>query len=150
MEASRAADLDPRWALINESGAIEAQTGGFTLVNCYQANSNCYIDAGEDVRNNGLHAEISVANTDGSPILSAETGTAACGATTVACAPPGTEANNVLVVAPRESDGTVFGPGMPTAPLPRGRRAFLRVRHGLAVPVANPTGTASSRLTPAR
>lgn len=121
-----AADLDTRWALINESGAIEAQTGGFTLVNCYQANQNCYIDAGEDVRNNGLHAEISVANTDGSPFLSGQTGTAACGATTVLCAPPGTETNNVIVVAPRDSVGT--GPGSagppPVAPAPADAARF--------------------------
>jgi hypothetical protein len=116
-----AADLDTRWALINESGAIEAQTGGFALVNCYQANANCYLDAGEDVRNNGIHAQISVANTDGSSILSGETGAAACGATTVLCAPPGTETNNVLVVAPRtrDADGDLTGGVTPgTTPPP--------------------------------
>jgi hypothetical protein len=99
-------DLDTRWALISESGTIEAQTGGFTLTDCYSTNANCYINAGEDVRDNGLHAEIAVQNTDGTPRLGGETGTAPCGATFVACAPPNTEDNNVLVVAPRQSDGT--------------------------------------------
>ena len=109
--------LDTRWALIAENGTIERQTGGFTIVNCFNANANCYINAGEDVTNNGLHAQIAIANTDASPELSGETGVAPCGATFVACAPPGTESNNVIVVAPRDSDGTPFGggPGAPSA-----------------------------------
>jgi len=106
VDGKDAAELGTRWALINESGQIERQTGGFSLVNCYQANANCYINAGSDVRDKGLHAQISVANTDGSSILSGETGVAACGATTVACAPANTEDNNVLVVAPRTRDAT--------------------------------------------
>lgn len=106
-----AAQLDTRWALIAENGTIERQTGGFTIVNCYVANANCYISAGDDVTNNGLSAQIAVANTDGSPIVSGETGVAPCGAASVLCAPPGTEANNVIVVAPRESDGSPFGAG---------------------------------------
>jgi hypothetical protein len=110
------ADLGTRWALVNESGQIEQQTGGFTVVNCYQDNANCYIDAGSDVRDKGLRAQISVANTDASPILSGETGVAACGAATVACAPAGTETNNVLVVAPRTRDATGALTG--TAPTP--------------------------------
>jgi len=101
-----ASGFTTRWALVNEAGVIEQQTGGFTLVDCFQTNANCYIDAGEDVRNNGLDAEIAIANTDGSARLSGETGTAPCGATFVACAPPNTEFNNVIVVAPRDSAGT--------------------------------------------
>ncbi len=111
-----AAQLETRWALINESGQIERQTGGFTIVNCYVANANCYIDAGEDLRDNGIHAEIAVNNTDGSPFFSGDTGVAPCGATFVACAPPNTESNNVLVVTPRASDGTVPGGVTPPAP----------------------------------
>ncbi len=122
------AELATRWALVNESGVIEQQTGGFSLVNCYQANNNCYIDAGSDVRNKGLDAEVSVANTDGSAILSGETGTAACGATTVNCAPPGTETNNVIVVAPRESDGSAFGAG--ASPTPAEAARFYVYVHG--------------------
>jgi len=60
-----AGDLDTRWALITEAGQIEQQTGGFTITDCYSFNANCYINAGEDVRNNGIHAEIAVQNTDG-------------------------------------------------------------------------------------
>ena len=111
-----AAQLGTRWALVNESGVIERQTGGFTIVNCYSANANCYLNAGEDVTNNGIHAQIAVANTDGSSILSGETGAAPCGAAFVACAPPGTELPNVLVVAPRNSVGDVPGGVTPPAP----------------------------------
>jgi len=103
--------LETRWALIAENGTIERQTGGFTVVNCFDANANCYVDAGSDVTNNGLHAQIAVANTDGSSVLSGETGVAPCGATFVLCAPTGTEASSVIVIAPRESDGTPFGAG---------------------------------------
>ena len=109
-------ELGTRWALVNESGQIERQTGGFTIVNCYSANANCYISAGSDVRDKGLHANIAVANTDGSAILSGEAGVAPCGATFVACAPPNTEDNSVLVVAPRtrNASGALTG----TAPTP--------------------------------
>ena len=100
--------LDTRWALIAENGTIERQTGGFTTVDCFTTNANCYINAGEDVTNNGLHAQIAIANTDASPILSGETGVAPCGATFVTCAPANTENNNVIVVAPRDSAGAAF------------------------------------------
>ncbi|MGH2840950.1 MAG: hypothetical protein ACRDKY_09025 [Solirubrobacteraceae bacterium] len=116
LDGTDSAELGTRWALINESGEIEQQTGGFSIVNCYSSNANCYIDAGSDVRNKGLRAQIAVANTDGSAILSGETGTAPCGAAFVACAPPNTEANDVIVVAPRASDGTVPGGVTPPAP----------------------------------
>jgi len=106
-----AAQLDTRWALVAENGTIERQTGGFTVVDCFTTNANCYISAGEDVTNNGLHAEIAVANTDASPIVSGETGVAPCGAAFVACAPPNTENANVLVVTPRDSAGAAFGAG---------------------------------------
>jgi hypothetical protein len=111
-----ATQLDTRWALINESGMIEQQTGGFSLVNCYQTNANCYLSIGEDARTSGLAANVSVNNSDGSSILSGETGVAACGATTVNCAPPNTEANDVVVVAPRTRNAT--GDLTGTAPTP--------------------------------
>lgn len=113
-----AAQVSTRWALVNEAGAIEAQSGGFAITNCYSANANCYINAGEDVRGRGLSATVSVANTDGSAILSGEAGVAACGATSVNCAPPSTEDNNVLVVAPRNRSATGALVGDGTTPPP--------------------------------
>jgi hypothetical protein len=116
-------ELRTRWALINESGAIEQQTGGFTIVNCYTANANCYISAGSDVRNKGLHANIAIGNTDGSSILSGEAGVAPCGATFVVCTPPNTEDNNVIVVAPRASDGGGFDGVTPATAAPTAAQA---------------------------
>ena len=96
-----------RWALVNESGQIERQTGGFSIVNCYQANDNCYLNVGEVARDDAVIAQVVVQNVDpiAGTVLSGETGTAPCGAEFVACAPPGTEANEVVVVAPRNSAG---------------------------------------------
>jgi len=100
----------PRWVLVNAEGQIEKQTGGFTLVNCYQDNANCYINAGENVTNNGVFAEINASNTPAAR-LNGETGISPCGFTTVNCAPANTEDPNVFVVAPRNSDGTAPAAG---------------------------------------
>ncbi|MGI8633011.1 MAG: hypothetical protein ACR2NA_10775 [Solirubrobacterales bacterium] len=121
VDGKNAADLDTRWVLINEQGQIEAQTGGFKLVNCYQANSNCYIDSGDsDVRNNAVHAQIitgngaSDAGTDDQ--LTGDTSAAPCFFDRVQCGPNGTDDNNggnpgVFVVTPRNSDGSAPAAG---------------------------------------
>ena len=96
----------PRWALINQAGQIERQTGGFTAPDCYRTNANCYIDAGENVTDNGVFAEINASNTPNAMRLNGETGTAPCGLESVNCAPPNTEGDNIIVVAPRNSNGT--------------------------------------------
>lgn len=108
-----------RWVLIAPDGTIAAQSGGFKTVNCYDADDNCYIDAGEDVRDNGITAEIATANdpdagTDGE--LTGETSSAACFFDFIDCGPGGTDAGNggnpgVFVVTPRNSDGTAATAG---------------------------------------
>jgi hypothetical protein len=108
-----------RWVLIGPDGAIAAQSGGFKIVDCYRANDDCYIDAGEDVRDNGLSAEIATANnpdagTDGE--LTGDTSAAACFFAFVDCGPAGTDSGNggnagVFVVTPRNSDGTAAAAG---------------------------------------
>lgn len=106
-----------RWALVNESGTIEQQTGGFSVVNCFKDNDNCYINTGADARNKGVHAQVSVANTDGSAVLTGQTGVAPCGLASVSCAPTGAKGNNnVVVVALRQGDGSSFGSAASTAP----------------------------------
>ena len=100
---------------------IVAQSGGFSLVNCYQTNGNCYISAGSDVTNRAITTEILTDNTDNpgpdGPIqLSATTSAAPCFADYVNCGPPGTDSNNggdngVFVVTPRNPDGTDPGAG---------------------------------------
>lgn len=121
-----------RWVLIGLTGQIEAQSGGFSVVTAYPqgdpagtgpARHNVYIDAGEDLSDNGLGATIALqnqVNTDGNaenrgitpgpdanPEFSGEVSIAKCLTPgLVACAPPGTASDNVLVVSPRNSDGS--------------------------------------------
>ena len=131
-----------RWLLVNANGEIEAQSGGFTIAAAYptlantsttgdnslRAAGNVYIDAGEDVRDNGLVATIALQNQvdqnadgitngraaapDANPEFSGEISTTVCGlAGVVACAPAGTNNARHFVVSPRNSDGTVTQPG---------------------------------------
>lgn len=108
-----------RWALVNDQGQIVAQTGGFTIVNCYDANANCYIDAGSDVTNKGVHAQIVTSNNPDSGTddqLSGSTSASPCFFDFVNCGPPGTDDSNggssgVFVVTPRNADGTDPGAG---------------------------------------
>ena len=119
VDGENAAALKTRWLLIAPDGTILKQTGGFTLVNCYQANDNCYIDAGEDVTDNGIQAEIVTANnpdagTDGQ--LTGDISVAPCFFDFVNCGPAGTDKTNggnagVFVVVPRNSDGTAAAAG---------------------------------------
>jgi hypothetical protein len=130
-------DLETRWVLVGLTGQIEAQSGGFTVVTAYPqgdpagtspARHNVYIDAGEDLSDNGLSATIAlqnqvdqgatavnngtVAGPDANPEFSGEIATAKCLTPgLVACAPAGTASNNVFVVSPRNSDGSGTVPG---------------------------------------
>ncbi|HEV2819169.1 MAG TPA: hypothetical protein VGW11_01545 [Solirubrobacteraceae bacterium] len=97
-----------RWALVGEDGRIIRQSGGFQVINCFNANANCYIDANENVVQKGLGATIAVQNNvEGvDPSLNGQIAVGACGETTINCAPAGTENNEAIVVAPRNADGT--------------------------------------------
>ncbi len=114
VDGQSASALKERWVLVGADGMIIKQTGGFSLVNCYAANDNCYIDAGGDVRNNGVHAQIVTANNPDAGVdgqLSGDTSAAACFFDFVNCGPPGTDDSNggnpgVFVVTPRNSDGS--------------------------------------------
>ena len=116
---SSAADLEERWVLVGADGTIAAQSGGFSLVDCYDANANCYIDAGEDVTDNAISAEIATANNPDAGTdtqLTGDTSAAPCFLDFVNCGPMGTDSGNggtngVFVVVPRNSDGTDPGAG---------------------------------------
>ncbi len=120
-----------RWVLINAAGAIEASSGGFTVKAAYSttdppsmaARNNVYIDAGEDLSNNGIAASLAlqngadqngdmvmngtVAGADANPEFSGEITASKCATTgIVTCAPMGTNTNTHFVVSPRNSDGT--------------------------------------------
>lgn len=129
-----------RWALVDATGAIVAQSGGFSVTAAYptlapmgtdtaglRANGNVYIDAGENLTNNGVLAVVALQNTvdqngdavtngrapgaDANPEFSGEISAAMCQPGVVNCAPPGTGNTNHLVVSPRNSDGTVTADG---------------------------------------
>ena len=125
-----------RWALVDATGAIIAQSGGFTVTAGYptlaptaadplglRANGNVYINAGENLTNNGIVAVVALQNTvdqngdgitngrapgaDSNPEFSGEIAAAMCQPGVVNCAPPNTGNTNHVVVSPRNSDGTV-------------------------------------------
>lgn len=121
-----------RWALVDATGAIIAQSGGFTVTAGYPAapaaaNGNVYINAGENLANNGVIATIALQNTadlnadgvvngrqagpDSNPEFSGEVSAAVCTPGVVNCAPPGTGNTNHLVVSPRNSDGSFTSDG---------------------------------------
>lgn len=121
-----------RWALVDATGAIIAQSGGFSVTAGYPAapaaaNGNVYINAGEDLTDNGIVATIALQNTvdqngdgimngravgsDLNPEFSGEAAVAMCQPGVVNCAPMGTNNTNHLVVSPRMSDGSVTDAG---------------------------------------
>lgn len=135
-----------RWALVGANGEILAQSGGFTMVAAYptlpntapdgspsnalRANGNVYIDAGEDLSDNGIVASIVLQNTvdqngdtvtngraagaDANPEFSGEISVSRCNFTgntgvpiPTNCAPAGAQNATSFVVSPRLSDGSV-------------------------------------------
>lgn len=131
-----------RWLLVGADGQIEAQSGGFEIVTAYDAvnNStnpdgtpatvpagavgNVYIDANEDLSDNGIVAVIALQNQvdqngdgimngralgpDSNPEFSGEITATMCGiAGVVGCAPTGANTMEHLVVSPRLSDGSL-------------------------------------------
>lgn len=122
-----------RWVLVNAAGEIEAQSGGFKVLSGYVANppgaaGNVYIDAGEDLADNGIAATLALQNAtdqngdgilngrapgaDSNPEFAGEISATRCAIPgVVTCAPPGTNTSSVFVVSPRNSDGTVTSDG---------------------------------------
>jgi hypothetical protein len=115
-----AADQKTRWFLLNEAGQIEEQSGGFTVIDAYATNANAYVDAGESLVGKGLTATIAIQNqvnvdgmdNDAEPNFAGEVSVTRCQiAGVVACAPPGSQNVNALVVSPRNSDGSATTTG---------------------------------------
>jgi len=122
------AALRTRWLLVNDRGQIEDQSGGFSITAGYPgnadspANGNVYINAGEDVGDNGITATIVLQNmkdqngdnesrgivneSDANPEFSGEISVSQCQLPgLVACAPEAARNANNFVVSPRLSDG---------------------------------------------
>ena len=127
---NRANDARSRWVVVNAAGAIESQSGGFTVVSAYGSNGapagaagNVYIDTGEDLTDNGVDATLGLQNAfdqnadgvtngraagaDANPEFSGEIVASRCAITGVVnCAPPGANEADTFVVSPRLSDGS--------------------------------------------
>ncbi len=154
-----------RWALIGADGTIAAQSGGFTLVagyptltntapvgmpdNSLRANGNVYLNANEDLSDNGIFATIVLQNTvdqdgggsagrttgaDANAEFSGEIAVSRCnvGAPTTPptgptnCAPAGAQNATSFVVSPRLSNG-----GVTSGVAPAGnRKAFYVIITG--------------------
>lgn len=127
-----------RWLLVDKDGAIIAQSGGFTVTAAYptlentagdgnpsnamRAAGNVYIDANENLSNNGIYVQLALQNqndqnadgimngrslvADANPEFSGEVTASVCAIPMfVGCAPPDTNNREHFVVSPRMSDG---------------------------------------------
>ncbi len=112
-------ELRTRWALVNEAGQIEEQSGGFSIAS-FGANANVYINTGASLVGKGLQATIAIQNnvdvngggndlTDDS--FAGEVAIARCATAAVTCGPAGTNNENTLVVRASNSDGTATAEG---------------------------------------
>lgn len=110
VDGATAASLKSRWALVNEAGVIEAQSGGFSILDAYVTNQNVYIDTGSSLAARGLTASIAIRNVGNAPGTTGfdgEVSVARCQIPgVVECAPASAKNVNALVVSPRNSDGT--------------------------------------------
>jgi len=110
-----------RWALVNENGDIEEQSGGFTVlskpgINAQPAaNPNIYINAGVSLVGKGLSVSTAIQNllnrggtADPDPAFAGDVAVGRCATAAINCVPAGTNVENVLVVRSLadNSDGT--------------------------------------------
>ncbi|QCW49761.1 hypothetical protein FE634_03870 [Nocardioides dongxiaopingii] len=138
------ADAAARWLLVDRSGTIVAQSGGFAIRTAYDlvnnsgapvpagALGNVYIDANEDLSDNAITVSVALQNKydqnadgtvngraplgDANPEFSGEVTATVCGITDiVACAPTGADTRKTFVVSPRLSDGTLTVSGADVA-----------------------------------
>jgi len=100
-----------RWALVNENGDIEEQSGGFTVlskpgINAQPAaNPNIYINAGVSLVGKGLSVSTAIQNllnrggtADPDPAFAGDVAVGRCATAAINCVPAGTNVENVLVV----------------------------------------------------
>ena len=130
IDGANASELRTRWLLIDETGQIEEQSGGFTILDRYSTNNNVYVDAGSSLAGHGLTATIAVQNkidTGGDsaadPSFGGEVGVARCQTPAVECTPANAKTVNAFVVAPRNSDGSATAG---TAGNPR-KRVYIQI-----------------------
>ncbi|MBA2349708.1 MAG: hypothetical protein H0V81_15615 [Solirubrobacterales bacterium] len=102
-----------RFALVNEAGVIEEQSGGFTVTS-FGDNANVYINAGSSLVNKGLNGTIAIQNRLGNEgandlgpanSFNGQIAVARCNTAAVACAPAGTNNDNTIVVRATDANG---------------------------------------------
>ena len=99
-------DLQTRWFLLNEDGVIEEQSGGFTVIDAYDTNTNTYVDTGESLEGKGLSATIAIQNQINGGSRNGEAAVIRCQIPgVVECAPDGAKNLSSLAVTASESDG---------------------------------------------
>ena len=106
-----------RWLLLDEAGKIEEQSGGFSVIDAYSANSNVYINAGEDTLGHGLLATIAINNrldtyapSGPDPNFAGQVSIGRCQTNSIECAPAGAKNATSFVVSPRNVDGSATTP----------------------------------------
>ncbi|WP_134740113.1 hypothetical protein [Nocardioides sp. 503] len=148
-----------RWALVDREAGIVAQSGGFEVRSGYDlvnntgapvpggALGNVYLDANEDLGDNGIVVSIALQNkldqnndtvlngraplADANPEFAGEISATKCNIPSiVACAPTGADNDQHLVVSPRMSDGTVTVTGDGTAANPNNHKRFYVILTG--------------------
>ena len=100
-----------RWLLIDETGTIEQQSGGFRVISKPgingqpASNPNVYVDTGSTLVGKGLSASTAIQNRldrDGNgtadPAFAGDAAVARCNTAAVTCAPAGTNEDDTLVV----------------------------------------------------
>jgi len=100
-----------RWLLIDETGTIEQQSGGFRVISRPgingqpASNPNVYVDTGSTLIGKGLSASTAIQNRldrDGNgtadPAFAGDAAVARCNTAAVTCAPAGTNEDDTLVV----------------------------------------------------
>ncbi len=103
----------PRFFLLDETGTIVEQSGGFTVVSkpgtTGQAanNPNVYISAGTSLMNKGLSATIAGPALDGDAAVARCASSTAVTSTAVSCVPTNTNNDNTLVVRARADNSTL-------------------------------------------
>lgn len=158
-----------RWLLVDRTGAIVAQSGGFAIRTAYDivnnsgttpvptgALGNVYIDANEPLSNNSITVSIALQNqydqnndtvlngraagADLNPEFSGEITATMCAITgVVACAPTGANTRSGFVVSPRMSDGSLTVTGDGTAALPNTHKRFYVIISGDSTDYVEPT-----------
>ena len=102
---------ETRWLLLNESGDIEEQSGGFTVLSKPgingqpPTNPNVYVDAGDSLVGSGITGTIAIqnrldrdANGTADPAFKGDVAVGRCNTAAIMCVPPGPNTDDVLVV----------------------------------------------------